>query len=168
MENARTASEALFKGDIALLKVSLLKEMASDVPSITITPQELATGMTLVDLLVHRSVFVQSRCPPATRPKGVRVNGKPPAEGDNPSVGMADFLEGEVLVLQRGKRNNYLVLLGAGVMPSICASQRYAHSNPARRISQFFWSPLRYALLLRHDKYRFESSIQGMILWSIA
>ena len=45
----------------------------------------------------------------ANAPAG--ANGKPPAEGDNPSVAMADFLEGEVLVLQRGKRNNYLVIL---------------------------------------------------------
>jgi len=46
-------------------------------------------------------------------PVADRVNGKPPAEGDNPTIGAADFLGGEVLVLQRGKRNNFLVLLGA-------------------------------------------------------
>jgi hypothetical protein len=27
-------------------------------------------------------------------------------------VSVADFLDGEVLVLQRGKRNNYLIILG--------------------------------------------------------
>jgi tyrosyl-tRNA synthetase len=42
--------------------------------------------------------------------KGIRLNGKQPA-GENPTVSAADFLEGEVLVVQRGKRNNYLVLL---------------------------------------------------------
>ena len=42
--------------------------------------------------------------------KGARINGKQPA-GDNPTVTASDFLDGEVLVLQRGKRNNYLVLV---------------------------------------------------------
>ena len=44
--------------------------------------------------------------------KGIRINGKP-VEGDNPTVSAADFLDGEVLVLQRGKRNNFLVLISA-------------------------------------------------------
>ena len=114
MANARTASEALFKGDIASLKVPLLKAMASDVPSITITPQELGAGITLVDLLV-RTEACSSKADARRQigQKGVRVNGKPPADGENPVVTMSDFLEGEVLVLQRGKRNNYLVILAA-------------------------------------------------------
>jgi tyrosyl-tRNA synthetase len=113
MENARTASEALFKGDIASLKVSQLKAMASDVPSITITPQELTAGLSLVDLLV-RTGACSSKADARRQlgQKGVRVNGKPAADGDNPAVAAADFLEGEVLVLQRGKRNTYLVILG--------------------------------------------------------
>ena len=112
MDNARTASEALFSGNVASLPVALLKQLARDVESITIPPQEIASGMPLVDLLVRTGA-----CPSkadARRQlgqKGVRLNGKQPAAGDAPTVNISDFLEGEVLVLQRGKRNNYLVIL---------------------------------------------------------
>jgi tyrosyl-tRNA synthetase len=111
METAKKASEALFSGDIASLPVSLLKQMASDVPSITITPQELGTSMPLVDLLVKCGAC--SSKADARRnlsQKGIRLNGKQPA-GENPTLSAADFLEGEVLVVQRGKRNNYLIVL---------------------------------------------------------
>ncbi len=111
MENAKKASEALFSGDIASLPVVLLKQMATDVPSITLTPQELANGLPLIDLLVK--IGACSSKADARRnlaQKGVRLNGKQPA-GDSPTVSASDFLDGEVLVLQRGKRNNYLVIL---------------------------------------------------------
>src|SRR5207249_2977711 len=104
--------EALFSGKLAELTVIQLKQMASDVPSITITPQELASGMPLIDLLV-RTGACSSKADARRQlgQKGVRLNGNQPATGDNPTVTLADFLEGEVLVLQRGKRNNYLVIL---------------------------------------------------------
>jgi len=112
MENAKKAATALFSGDIASLPVAMLKQMAADVPSITLTPDRLATGsLSLIDLLVEtKACSSKADARRQIAQKGVRVNGKPPAEGDNPSVTMADFLEGEVLVLQRGKRNNYLVI----------------------------------------------------------
>jgi tyrosyl-tRNA synthetase len=112
MENAKKASEALFSGDIASLPVALLKQVAKDVPSITLTPQELANGLPLIDLLVKTGAC--SSKADARRQlgqKGVRLNGKQPA-GENLTVSASDFLDGEVLVLQRGKRNNYLVILG--------------------------------------------------------
>jgi len=111
MEIAKKASEALFSGDIASLPVALLKQMATDVPSITLTPQELGSGMALIDLLVKTGAC--SSKADARRQigqKGVRLNGKQPS-GENPTVSASDFLDGEVLVLQRGKRNNYLVIL---------------------------------------------------------
>jgi tyrosyl-tRNA synthetase len=111
MENAKKASEALFSGDIASLPVTLLKQMATDVPSITVTPQELANGLPLIDLLVKAGAC--SSKADARRnlaQKGIRLNGNQPA-GDNPTVSASDFLDGEVLVLQRGKRNNFLVIL---------------------------------------------------------
>ena len=111
MENAKKASEALFSGDIASLPVSLLKQMATDVPSITLAPQELANGLPLIDLLVKAGAC--SSKADARRnlaQKGVRLNGKQPS-GENPMISASDFLDGEVLVLQRGKRNNYLVIL---------------------------------------------------------
>jgi tyrosyl-tRNA synthetase len=111
MDNARKASEALFSGDIASLPVALLKQLASDVPAITIAPEELANGMPLIDLLVRAGACPSKADARRTLgQKGVRLNGKQPTSGDNPTVSAADFLDGEVLVLQRGKRNNYLVI----------------------------------------------------------
>jgi tyrosyl-tRNA synthetase len=112
MENAKKASEALFSGDIASLPVSVLKQLASDVPSINLAPGELANGIPLIDLLVRAGACASKA--DARRnlsQKGVRLNGKQPTAGDNPTVSVADFLDGEVLVLQRGKRNNYLIIL---------------------------------------------------------
>jgi tyrosyl-tRNA synthetase len=111
MDNAVKASTALFSGDIASLPVSLLKQLAADVPSIKLTAAELANPLPLIDLLVKCGAC--SSKADARRnlaQKGVRLNGKQP-DSENPTVSPADFLEGQVLVLQRGKRNNYLVIL---------------------------------------------------------
>jgi len=114
-ENAKKAATALFSGDIASLPVTMLKQMAADVPSISLPSDRLAAGsLSLIDLLVEtKACSSKADARRQIAQKGVRVNGKPPAEGDNPSVTTADFLEGEVLVLQRGKRNNYLVIRGS-------------------------------------------------------
>jgi tyrosyl-tRNA synthetase len=112
MENARKASVALFSGDVASLPVALLKQLGDDVPSIKLPAERLASGsIPLVDLLVE-STACESKADARRQlaQKGVRINGKPPADGNNPAVTAADFLDGEVLVLQRGKRNNYLVI----------------------------------------------------------
>ena len=113
MENARKASAALFSGDIASLPVALLKQLASDVPSIQLAPQELAGGtLPLIDLLVRTGACVsKADARRQLAQKGVRINGKQPVGSDTPIISAADFLDGEVLVLQQGKRNNYLVIL---------------------------------------------------------
>ena len=112
-DNAKKASAALFSGDIASLEVSLLKQLASDVPSITLPRQELATGpLSVIDLLVRAGACAsKSEARRQIAQKGVKLNGKPPAPGENPTVAASDFLEGEVLVLQRGKKNNFLVIV---------------------------------------------------------
>ena len=110
MENAVKASTALFSGDIASLPVALLKQLADDVRSIKITPADLA-NLPLIELLVKcEACSSKADARRQLAQKGVRLNGKQPA-GENPLVTAADFLDGEVLVLQRGKRNNYLVIL---------------------------------------------------------
>jgi tyrosyl-tRNA synthetase len=111
METAKKASEALFSGDIAKLEVTLLKQMAADVPSITLSRAELGNAVPLIDLLVKtQACSSKADARRQLAQKGVRVNGNQPA-GESPMVSASDFLEGEVLVLQRGRRNNYLVIL---------------------------------------------------------
>ena len=115
MENAKKASEALFSGDIASLPVAMLKQLAADVPSIMLAPERLKAGpLSVIDLLCEtKACSSKADARRQLGQKGVRLNGKQPAAGENPTVTAADFLDGEVLVLQRGKRNNYLVILRA-------------------------------------------------------
>jgi len=68
--------------------------------------------MPLVDLLVKcGACSSKADARRQLSQKGVRLNGKQPATADNPAVSAADFLNEEVLVVQRGKRMNYLVIL---------------------------------------------------------
>jgi tyrosyl-tRNA synthetase len=111
MENAIRASEALFSGDIGSLPVALLKQVAADVPSITVARAELGSGLPLIDLLVKaQACKSKGEARRLISQKGVRVNGKQPGD-ENPTAKISDFLDGEVLLLQKGKRDNYLVLL---------------------------------------------------------
>jgi tyrosyl-tRNA synthetase len=112
MSNAKKASEALFSGKLAELPVAQLKQMADDVPSLKMAASELASPMLLVDLLVRvKACASKGEARRLLGQKGIRVNGKQP-EGDNPTIGAADFRDGEVLVLQKGKRDNFLVIVG--------------------------------------------------------
>jgi len=86
--------------------------MADDVPSLKMAASELASPMLLVDLLVRvKACASKGEARRLLGQKGIRVNGKQP-EGDNPTIGDADFRDGEVLVLQKGKRDNFLVIVG--------------------------------------------------------
>jgi tyrosyl-tRNA synthetase len=110
MENAVKASVALFSGKLEELSVAQLKQMADDVPSIRL-PRDRTSSMPLIDLLVEtKACTSKADARRQIAQKGVRVNGKL-AEGEAPTVTAADFRDGEVLVLQRGKRNNYLVIV---------------------------------------------------------
>jgi tyrosyl-tRNA synthetase len=115
-ETTRRASEALFSGNIAGLPVATLLQMKDDVPAITVPREELtAKPLNVVELLVQAKLCTSKS--DARRQIGqnaVRINGRPcaaGAEGADPTASPSDFLEGKVLVLQRGKRNNALVIV---------------------------------------------------------
>jgi tyrosyl-tRNA synthetase len=127
-QTARLASEALFSGNISGLSAATLLQMASDVPSITVSPGGISGGasprtlqeelqsrrFSVVELLVAAGACTsKADARRQISQKAIRINGRPCAaveEGD-PTVGFSDFLEGKVLVLQRGKRDNYLVIV---------------------------------------------------------
>jgi tyrosyl-tRNA synthetase len=110
-EKVRADSGKLFGGDISQLPVASLKQMAADVPSIQMTPAELADGVGLLDLLVKVGACPsKSDARRQVQQNAVRVNGTG-VNDEKRVVTAADFREGEVLLVQKGKRNNYIVVL---------------------------------------------------------
>jgi tyrosyl-tRNA synthetase len=115
-ETARKASEALFSGNIVGLPAATLLQMAGDVPSIPVPREELAAKPLSVVQLLLDTKLCKSKSD-ARRKIGenaVRINGKPCSAGEggaDPVVGPGDFLEGKVLILQRGKQDKALVIV---------------------------------------------------------
>ncbi len=102
---AIAASQALFGGDIRALPVKTLLEVFAEVPSITLTRGQVAQGVALLDLLVDTGL-----CPSKGDARrqiqqgGIRLNGGEPITGE-PTLTANDFIDGQILVLRRGKKN---------------------------------------------------------------
>jgi tyrosyl-tRNA synthetase len=91
--------------------------MAGDVPSVTVTPADLTdAGMPVTDLLVRAGACSsKSDARRQIQQGGVRMNGEAlTVAAVDRKITPSDFREGKVLLVQRGKRNNYLVLLDGG------------------------------------------------------
>lgn len=117
-DKAVKASDVLFGGEVNGVPVALLREIFADVPSITIAPERLAgDGANLVDLLVEVGACAsKSDARRQLAQGGIRLNGAaaPTASGGaDPKITTSAFLDASVLVIRRGKRNSYLVKLGA-------------------------------------------------------
>lgn len=114
-ERAIRASEIAFYGDLAGIELDLLDEIFADLPACTVTPAELTAGLALVDLLVQAGACEsKADARRQLQQNAVKLNRQPPAAGLETRVTAADFLHGRVLLLARGKRNNYLVKITDG------------------------------------------------------
>jgi tyrosyl-tRNA synthetase len=114
---SKAAAEALFGGELHSLPVATLLQMAGDVPSVTVTPADLTdAGMPVTDLLVRAGACSsKSDARRQIQQGGVRMNGEAlTVAAVDRKITPSDFREGKVLLVQRGKRNNYLVLLDGG------------------------------------------------------
>jgi tyrosyl-tRNA synthetase len=115
-DKAVAASAVLFGGDIDGVPVATLREIFADVPSITLASARLnGAGASLIDLLVEVGACASKS--DARRQIGqgaIRLNGHPVdvgADNADPKVTRDAFLDQSVLVIRRGKRNNYLIKL---------------------------------------------------------
>lgn len=113
-DRAVRASQVLFGGgDLRGLPVSLLREIFSDVPNVEVAADRFAgEGCSLVELLVESGLAAsKGEARRQIEQGGVAVQGAAvaPQKGD-PRVSADALIEGEVLVIRRGKRNNALVL----------------------------------------------------------
>jgi tyrosyl-tRNA synthetase len=111
---SKAAAEALFGGELHSLPVATLLQMAGDVPSVTLTRADLTdAGMLVADLLVRAGACSsKSDARRQIQQGGVRLNGETlSAASVDRRITASDFREGKVLLVQRGKRNNYLAIL---------------------------------------------------------
>ena len=107
---AERASAVLFGGDLAGVDPSTLAEVFADAPSGELARDRLAgDGVPLVDVLAESGLVAsKSAARQAVGQGGVSVNGR--REGDvDRRLGPEDLLEGDFVVLRRGKRSYHVL-----------------------------------------------------------
>ncbi|HWQ11213.1 MAG TPA: tyrosine--tRNA ligase [Roseiflexaceae bacterium] len=112
LARAEAASRALFGGDLAGLSAADVQDIFEEVPSTTLPRHELAgEGLPLVDLLV-RAGLATSRGDARRTIEGGGVYVNNVQVGDPARrVTLGDSIEGQFIVLRKGRRNYHLVKL---------------------------------------------------------
>ena len=110
---AEQASRVLFGGDVADLSVRDIRDIFEAAPSSEVAaPRFEAEGVSLVDLLAELGITAsKGEARRLMKGGGVRVNNVQIKDPDHRLI-TADAIEGEVLVLRKGKKNYHLVVLG--------------------------------------------------------
>ncbi len=105
------ASQLLFGGlDLSTADAGVFAVLSGEVPTTQLAPEGFA-GLSLVDALVQSKLAAsKGEARRGLEQKGFSVNGKQ-ADGDR-SLGAADLLAGRYLLLQKGKRNYALLVVG--------------------------------------------------------
>jgi tyrosyl-tRNA synthetase len=107
------ASEILFSNDTADILASLteaqLLQVLEGVPTVEVPRAQLAEGYDLLALLTDTQIFPsKGEARKMWQGGGVSIN-KLRAEADKTTVGVTDLLQGQYLLVQKGKKNYYLV-----------------------------------------------------------
>jgi tyrosyl-tRNA synthetase len=112
LRSAQQASEVLFGGDIAGLTASELMGIFADVPSIEVSREAFGNGgMPLVDLVVEAGFEAsKGRARTLIEGGGVSVNNQKVTDKDA-AIDLSHSVDGQVLVLRKGKREFRLVKL---------------------------------------------------------
>ena len=110
---ARNASQVLFGGEVEGLEAGEIADIFADVPSSRVTRGDLQEGgLPLVDLLHGSGLAIsKSDARRAIAGGGVYLNNRRVAEA-SARVAPDDALQGEFLVLRRGKKRYHLVRVG--------------------------------------------------------
>ena len=113
LETAIAASKILFgksaKEDLAALPESELLSVFEGVPQCDIEASALSSGMNIIDVLSDLTGFLPSKgeAKRALKENSIRVNKE--IVGADKEVNSDDLLNGKQLLLQRGKKNYFLV-----------------------------------------------------------
>ena len=109
LDRAEQASQALFGGDISGLTAAEISDIFSDVPSCELPRSQLESGLPLVDLLVTAGLAKsRGEARRSLQEGGIYLNNCRAADASQ-LAGVADLLEGQFIVLRKGKKNYTLV-----------------------------------------------------------
>ena len=112
VRDAEAASEKLFSGDIAAMSVAELLDVFANVPSTTIDDQP--DGWRLVNLLTEVGVTASnSEATRLIRSGGIYVNEERIAD-EKARLAAADAIEGQLFVVRKGKKENFLIRIRRG------------------------------------------------------
>ena len=110
-DEAATASKILFGGDLKDVDAKLLLEIFSEVPSTTISTNELSSELTLQDLLVKCKISnSKGSAKKLISSGGIYINNE--RNSDYQTFITPDlFIENQVLIIRSGKKNYHLLKL---------------------------------------------------------
>lgn len=109
LDRAIRATEALFGGDLYGISVKDLLDVFSEVPSVEVDRERFEEGMSIVDVVVLSGMAKsKGEARRLIKGGGVYVNNRRVDEIDR-TITIGDFLNGEVLVLRKGKKRYYLI-----------------------------------------------------------
>jgi tyrosyl-tRNA synthetase len=114
-ENAVKASEILFKkGQEAVdglksLSANLIQDIFEGVPQASFSKAELANGIDIVSALVEKGEFLSSNGEARRELKQNSISVNKEKVTDSKVLKLEDLIGGMYILLQKGKKNNYLV-----------------------------------------------------------
>jgi tyrosyl-tRNA synthetase len=112
-ENAVKASEILFGNstseDLKMLDEKTFLDVFEGVPQAQIQHQDLTDGLNIVAALAERTGFLKSNgeARRALKENSIAVNKEKVAE--NYSLSNSDLMNGQFILLQRGKKNYFII-----------------------------------------------------------
>ena len=115
LENAIKASEILFKkGQEAVdglksLSANLIQDIFEGVPQATFAKADLANGIDIVSALVEKGEFLKSKGEARRELKQNSISVNKAKVTDTCVLTEDDLIGGKYILLQKGKKNNYLV-----------------------------------------------------------
>lgn len=113
LARAKVASRVLFGEKIEHLAASTLREIFQDVPTAHLAPNDLDSGMPLVELLVKCGVSdSKGAARRAIEGGGLYLNNERVSDPQT-LVTLAMCIDGQVLVIRSGKKNYHLLQIGA-------------------------------------------------------
>lgn len=110
LANAEQASQVLFGGEVNGLTAAEIADIFADVPSSTLAKEVLSgNGLAVIDLLAGSGMCKsKGEARRAVSEGGVYLNNRRVSDASQ-TVSVNDLLEGEFVVLRRGKKNYHLV-----------------------------------------------------------
>ncbi|MEM1201698.1 MAG: tyrosine--tRNA ligase, partial [Acidobacteriota bacterium] len=111
LQLAERSSEVLFGGGVEDLRAADVRDIFEDVPSSEVSKDALASGLSVVDLLVQSGLAPsKGAARRLVRDGGAYVNNVRVGE-EAAAVTVDDFKDGEVLILRKGRKAYHLISL---------------------------------------------------------